>query len=88
MSMYRVYFPYKESIETTGRVWRKAGIMKVGLFHVKIANLDRKDNITFDMWYPISLKDRPVAKALKGKILHMADFADREWLVRDWPWEH
>ena len=85
--MYHVYFPYKSDLDINGRGWFKAVIVKVGLFSVKIAHLDKMNNITFEMWYPVSWKDREIAKSLKGRPMHMTDLADREWFVRDWPWE-
>ena len=85
--MYHVYFPYKSGLDINGRGWVKAAIVKVGLFSVKIANLDRMNNITFEMRYPISWRDRKIAKSLKGRTMHMTELADRIWFVRDWPWE-
>lgn len=85
--MYHVYFPCRSQVDINGRGWFKAVIVKVGLFSVKIANLDKMNNITFEMRYPISWKDRKIAKSLKGRPMHMTDLADREWFVRDWPWD-
>lgn len=88
MRMYRVYFPYKSCLDINSRRWRKAVIVRVGLFSVKIAHLDSMNNITFEMWYPVSWKDRGIARSLKGRPMHMTDLADREWFVRDWPWDY
>lgn len=83
-----VFFPYKEGLDTSGRTWQKAGIEKVGLFSVKIAKMDKKNNITYEKRVPVSWKDRKIAKSLIGRPMHMAELADRVWFVRDWPWDN
>ena len=85
--MRRLIFPSKEELETVyGVGWCRAQISYVGVFHVTVDKL-LGDMSVHQERFRIRVKDRMIAKSLKGKAVHLGDFfTPVARIVRDWPW--